>query len=91
MSETEYRRAANLLEADVGDELVALEPDQGACFGFNEVATSVWRALDQPRTFEDLRAGLLNEYEVSSEQCSAELRELLRDMIDKGLVTATGG
>jgi hypothetical protein len=81
-----YRRALTLMEADIGDELVALDATAGNCFGFNQVATSVWRSLEQPRTFEQLRDQLLNEYEVSSEQCSSELQELLENMKASGLV-----
>ena len=74
------------MQAELGDELVALDPDAGQCFGFNSVAASVWRYLDQPRSFEDLRDGLLEEYEVEAEQCARELRELLADLLSKGLV-----
>ena len=85
---TTYRRTVDLMEAELGDELVALDPDAGACFGFNSVATSVWRLLAEPRSFEQLRDALLDEYDVETEQCASELRELLQDLSDKGLVTA---
>lgn len=85
---TTYRRTVDLMEAELGDELVALDPDAGACFGFNSVATSVWRLLAEPRSFEQLRDALLDEYDVEIEQCASELRELLQDLSDKGLVTA---
>jgi hypothetical protein len=81
-----YRRALTLMEADIGDELVALDAAAGNCFGFNQVATTVWRSLDRPKTFDQLRDQLLGEYEVSSEQCSSELQELLDDMTASGLV-----
>jgi hypothetical protein len=81
-----YRRAAELLEAELGNELVALEPEAGKCFGFNEVATWVWRRLAEPASFEQLRTELLGEYEVGEEQCGSELRELLEDMGEKGLI-----
>jgi hypothetical protein len=85
-----YRRAADLMEADLGEELVALDPKGGECFGFNPVATAVWRSLEQPKSFEQLRDELLGEYDVGAEQCSAELRGLLDDMRDKGLVEQSG-
>jgi hypothetical protein len=81
-----YQRATELLEASIGDELVALNTDAGTCFGFNEVATTVWRALEQPRTVAELQAALVAEYDVGPEQCEAELKELLDDMSDRGLV-----
>ena len=81
-----YARAVVLMEAELGDELVALDANAGQCFGFNSVATSVWRALDQPKTFDELCAILLDEYEVARDQCSADLRELLTDLTARGLV-----
>jgi hypothetical protein len=82
-----YRRSVDLMEAELGDELVALDPNAGECFGFNSVATSVWRELEQPRSFDQLRDALLGEYEVDSEQCARELQELLDDLSARGLVT----
>ena len=83
---TVYKRAINLMEAELGDELVALDPNAGECFGFNSVATSVWRQLEEPRSFEQLRDALLDEYEVDRGQCARELQELLDDLRTKGLV-----
>jgi len=83
---TRYKRAAELMEADIGNELVALEPEAGSCFGFNEVATVVWRRLAEPRSFDELRDGLLADYDVSTEQCSSELQALLDEMKAQGLV-----
>jgi hypothetical protein len=83
-----YRRSAQLLEAEINDELVALEPNQGTCFGFNSVATDVWRRLEQPRSFAELKNALLAEYDVSEEQCSGELRELLEQMREARLIEA---
>lgn len=86
MSQQSYRRATDLMEANLGDELVALDPKGGECFGFNSVATSVWRELRQPKSFDQLREVLLGEYDVDPEQCTRELRELLDDLFAKGLV-----
>jgi hypothetical protein len=84
---TTYKRAVNLMEAELGDELVALDPTEGACFGFNNVAASVWGLLDQPKSFGQLREKLMAEYEVDPGQCDRELKQLLNDMSAKGLVT----
>jgi Coenzyme PQQ synthesis protein D (PqqD) len=84
---TVYKRAIDLMEAELGDELVALDPGAGNCFGFNSVATSVWRELEQPKTFAQLRDALIAEYDVQPEQCIRELNELLEDLSAKGLVT----
>ena len=91
MAELIYERAVNLLEAELGDELIALSVLSGNCFGFNPVAASVWRALETPRSFDELKTALLGEYEVPPEQCQSELEELLGDLVEKKLVRAKIG
>ena len=86
MSEAVYERATELLEADLGDELVALDLEGGTCFGFNSVATGVWRLLASPRSFGELKQALLAQYDVGAEQCDGELRQLLGDLVQKGLI-----
>ena len=81
-----YARAADLLEAELGEELVALEPKRGECFGFNEVATCVWRMLDQPRSFESLTQGLLAQYEVDPGECERDLTALLAKLREMDLI-----
>jgi hypothetical protein len=85
-NDTVYERAVDLLEAELGDELVALDAEAGTCFGFNEVAASVWRELAQPKTAEALKSALLAEYDIEPEQCGRELDDLLQDLQDRGLI-----
>ena len=90
MTSAIYRRSAELLEADLGNELIALDPERGRCFGFNEVATSVWKSLAEPKTFAELRDILSAEYEVDADQCRRELDELLNTLLAKGLLKKSG-
>lgn len=81
-----YRRSAQLMEAEINDELVALEPNQGTCFGFNAVATDVWRKLEQPKSFNELKSQLLDEYDVSEGECARDLAALLDQMREAELI-----
>ena len=89
MNEAQYVRTKELLSADVGNHLVALDADEGLCYGFTSVVASVWRELAEPRSFEGLKRFLLDEYEISEEQCAAKLSNLLDDFVAKGLVRRT--
>lgn len=89
MSVPIYRRKIDLLEAELGDELVGLDPQAGLCFGFNDVAATVWRLLNEPVTLKQLCDALMAEYDVSQELCGADVTELLEDLVAKGLVTVT--
>lgn len=84
-----YKRAAEVMEAELGDELVALDVQSGSSFALNEVAASVWRRLSEPRSFEQLRDELVSDYDVPVEQCTRELHQLLDDLAEKGLVEKT--
>ena len=87
-----YDRIRFLKPVFIGDTLtarytiVALDAKAGKCFGFNEVATSVWRSLEEPKSFNELRDELLDEYDVVEGQCTRELQELLEDLISKQLI-----
>lgn len=86
MSATIYMRAQELLEAEIGTDLVAFDPRSGSCFGFNSVAASVWSKLATPKTFDQLRDALLDDYDVGIDECSRDLRVLLDDMSNQGLI-----
>ena len=80
-------RAAKLMEAELGDEMVALDVQQGLCLGLNAPATSVWRLLERPTSVGELEKLLLAEYDVASDELARDLQELLRDMASRGLVS----
>src|SRR4051794_28979280 len=86
MADPIYRRAGSVMEAEIGGELVTLDPNADDCFAFTPVARTVWRSLEQPKSFVQLRDELLAEYDVGSEQCAAELRQLLDELIRQGLI-----
>jgi hypothetical protein len=83
-----YERTTKLLEAEVADELLALDAEAGECFAFNEVAASIWRNLAEPASAKDLREKLLDEYDVSTDQCDTELKAFLEVLIRRGLIRA---
>lgn len=86
MGQRIYERAKTLLEAEFGDELVALDAAGGECFGFNDVAASVWRLLERPCTLAELKQSLMLEYDVEPAQCEADVNELLGVMVERDLI-----
>lgn len=89
--EVRYQRRVELLEAEIGDEIVALDRQAGHCFGFNPVASDVWRMLATPMTAANLCRELTATYEVEPERCRDELGALLAEMIGLGLVDRLAG
>lgn len=81
------KRRVGLLEAEVDGELVALNVDQGTCYGFNATATRVWGLIEEPKRISELRQSLVSEYDVDEETCDRQLRELLAELEGDGLIT----
>jgi hypothetical protein len=82
---------AGVHDADIGGEIVLLHPDDGAYFALNETGAHLWRQLGPeatPRADAIRRATdtLTARWPVDGDQATADLRELLDELIDRGLV-----
>ena len=50
-----YERAVHLLEAELGDEILTLDPAAGQGVGFNPVAATLGRRHGPPAGFDELQ------------------------------------
>ena len=71
---------------DLDDEAAILNLKTGVYFGLNEVGAWIWKMIQQPRTVAEVRAALLDEFEVTPEQGEADLQALLREMVQHQLI-----
>lgn len=70
----------------LGDEAAILNLSNTIYYGLNPVGTRVWDLLQKPKTIEQLRDTLVDEYDVESERCERDLLELLEKMSAEGLI-----
>ena len=54
----------------------------------NEVGVSLWKMLQEEVTFEELVAGILEEYDVDEAVAAEDIREFLDRLIDSGILAA---
>ena len=52
----------------------------------NEVGVSLWKMLQEEVTFDELVAGILEEYDVEESVARADIREFLDKMIENGIL-----
>lgn len=76
----------NLLASRLGDEVVILSLQGGKYYGLNPLAAFVWNLLSDPVRFSDLQMAVLEEYDVTAEQCAQDLGRLLQDLQNEGLI-----
>ena len=79
-------RCQELLEADLNGEIVALNVEQGQCYGLNSVASEIWRMLEEPKSIDEICGTLSSEYDVDSATCRSEVMALLSQLEDERLV-----
>jgi len=70
----------------LGDESAILNLKNSVYYGMNPVGTRIWTLLKEPRSVEQLRDTLLNEYQVDAALCERDLLDLLGKMKSEGLI-----
>ena len=79
-------RAADLIEAEVDGELIALQAARGRCYGFNRSATRIWSLTKRPISLAALCDALMAEYQVDRARCEAEVADAVRELEREGLL-----
>ena len=60
-------------------------------YTLNEVGREVWKRLDGKKTLNDIEEELLAIYDIDRGRLLSDIRELLSDMEDKGVVVKASG
>ena len=82
------RNNEDFLCSKLGAELVMMNLKTGDYLGLNEVSSDIWDLLKEPRTAEEVVNGLLQQYEVTKEDCEQQTLECLNKMAEQGMVSA---
>ena len=78
--------AKDQVSSDLGGEVAILDLKAGVYYGLDAVGARIWSLIQEPRTVNEIRDILLEEYEVEPERCERDLLVLLRRLADEGLV-----
>lgn len=82
---TLYQRNGKLMWNEVAEDIVALDVENGNCFGMQDVSADVWRLLETPQSIDSLCQSLQAQYEVDESQCRQQIDELIGQMLAQGL------
>lgn len=72
--------------ADLAGELAILDSKSGVYYGLDPVGARIWSLLLEWKMVSEIRAILLDEYEVSAAQLESDIAHLFEDLFTKGLV-----
>jgi hypothetical protein len=74
------------VSCSLGDEEAILDMRSGRYYGLDSVGRCIWKLLDRPKSVEELRAAILQEYAVDPAKCESDLLALLEKLRMEGLV-----
>lgn len=77
----------NVMIRKVGQESVILDLKTERYLGLNEVGTQMWSAMVGSTSIQSAYETLLREYEVDPKRLREDLQDLLRQLVEHGLVT----
>ena len=83
-------RCDGFIEAEIDNEIVALNIERGTCYGLNSVGSRIWNLLERPVRISDLCATLVSEYDVDATVCERQVLDLLDELRSEGIVAPLG-
>jgi hypothetical protein len=85
--QTVFRVSSSQVSCRNGEETFVLQVDSGRYLGMDSVGTTIWEFMqEQPRTFEQIRDYVLQEFDVSVEECEAGVLDMVQELLANGLL-----
>ena len=76
-----------VIETDLGDELVLLNPKTQGMFSLNNTGRIVWQGLKNTETLETIALSLEKTFTVTLEQASIDAQALMDELEKAGLIS----
>lgn len=70
---------------EVDGEMVLLDMNSENYFGLDEVGTSIWQAMQESGSLEEVYRAMLEQYEVEPEVLQKDLLDFVQKLNDSGL------
>ena len=77
--------------SDLGGETVLLSLKTARYYGLADVGARIWSLVQEPIQVSAIITTIAGEYDVTAEQCEADVMKFLEDLATNGLIEADGG
>lgn len=81
-----YSRNEQIIDGELDDNQVMMHLDKGKYFGLDPVAKRIWELIEEPKNIGEITAILLEEFEVTPEQCNEEVQSFLDKAIEFDII-----
>ena len=83
--------AKDQVSCDLAGEAAILNLKSGVYYGLDPVGARIWKLIQEPRSVDEIRKALLDEYDVEPERCQSDLLALLEKLLAEGLIEVQDG
>ena len=83
---TRYRRSKEALHSNVGDDVVALNVQNGRCYGMQDVTAAIWNLLADPVSVDSICHQLTETYDVQPDVCRQDVERVMSEFESEGLI-----
>ena len=83
---TVLSRRSGLMTADMNGSAVMMDIMTGKYYNLGEVGGRIWEILEEPMTVTALVGKLTDEYDISANQCRADIEPFLSTLLERGLL-----
>lgn len=83
-----FQPAAGQTYAEIGGDLAIRDSRTGICYGLDPVGARIWGLLVDSNSAAEIRAILLEEYDVEPDRLECDITHLLNELSSKGLIEA---
>ena len=77
----------NVFAQEIDDETIILDSVTQEYFSINEIGKVIWSLLSENKNLEEIKAQMLEMYEVPEEQLEKDLLNFLQALAKKGLIS----
>ncbi len=85
--QTLIKRADGFVTANVKDDLMMLNVEQGAYYALDPIAAEIWEMLEHPARVDEIIERLQKRYDVSAEECEKDVMDFVKELNANGMVT----
>jgi predicted RND superfamily exporter protein len=87
--DTILKRKQDQLFSEIDGEVVMLSIENSEYYGMDKVGSRIWQLIEKPVSLNQLIGILLDEYEVTEEQCTEDTLKFIDQLMEKELVEIT--
>ena len=88
MASETWVTSPDVVVAPIGEELALLDFRSNAYFTLNEVGSTIWSALSEPRTVDEVAKIVAGHFEITQDLCRPDVDEMIDTLRSNGLVRA---